>query len=463
METPLDVVILAAGKGTRMRSGLPKVLHPLAGLPLIEHPLRVAQNLSPARTVIVVSHGADEVRAACARRELTFVDQGEPHGTGHAVLVARRAVVSPSILVLPGDVPLVPAAALQALLSHHRGSGATVSLLTMAPSDPGSYGRVERGENGHPVRVVEAGDATPEELAIREVNSGIWCLTNTAALWQALERLPTGNAKGEHYLTDLVAFFARQGKAAALLWPHADDLRGVNDRVGLAQVESLLRQRILTAWMRDGVTVVDPAAVYPSLDVTVGADTVLHPGTHLLGRTVVGAGCTIGPGAYLADSWIEDGARVWYSTVEEASVGPGAHVGPYAHLRPGSRIGARARVGNFVEVKAASLGEGAKAAHLAYIGDAEIGAGANIGAGAITCNFQPGRTGKFRTEVGPGAFIGSNASLIAPIRIGEGAVVGAGSVVTQDIPPYALALERAPEVVKPGWARPREQGAKPDG
>ncbi|MFH1609871.1 MAG: bifunctional UDP-N-acetylglucosamine diphosphorylase/glucosamine-1-phosphate N-acetyltransferase GlmU [Candidatus Bipolaricaulota bacterium] len=459
METSLDVVVLAAGKGTRMRSRLPKVLHPLAGLPLIEHPLRVAQNLSPTRIVVVVSHGADEVRAACAGRELTFVDQGEPWGTGHAVLVARRAVASPFILVLPGDVPLVPAAALHALLAQHRESGATVSLLTMEPSDPGSYGRVVRGE-GRPLRVVEAGDASPDELAIREVNSGIWCLTNTPALWQALERLPTGNAKGEHYLTDLVAVFSRRGKAAALFWPCPDDLRGVNDRVDLARVETLLRQRILTAWMRDGVTVMDPAATYPSLDAEVGVDTALLPGTHLLGRTVVGAGCTIGPGAYLMDAQVEDGARVWYSAVEGASVGAGAHVGPYAHLRPGSRIGARARVGNFVEVKAATLGEGAKAAHLAYIGDAEIGAGANIGAGAITCNFQPGSKEKYRTEVGPGAFIGSNACLIAPIRIGEGAVVGAGSVISRDVPPYALALGRAPEVVKPGWARAEEEGGE---
>lgn len=460
METSLDVVILAAGKGTRMRSCLPKVLHPLAGLPLIEHPLRVAQSLSPTRIVVVVSHGADEVRAACAGRELTFVDQGEPRGTGHAVLAARCAVTSRLILVLPADVPLVSPEALHSLVTRHQGTGATVSLLTMEPSDPGAYGRVVRGEDGRPVRVVEAGDATPEELAIREVNSGIWCLTNTPALWQAIERLPTENAKGEHYLTDLVAAFARPGKAAALLWPFPDDLRGVNDRVDLAGVGQLLRQRILTAWMRDGVTVVDPAAVYPSLDAEVGEDTALLPGTHLLGRTVIGAGCTIGPNAYLVDSLVEDKAHVWYSTVEEAEVGPEAQVGPYTHLRSGARIGARARVGNFVEVKEATLGDGVRAGHLAYIGDAEIGAGANIGAGAITCNFQPGRKEKYRTEVGRGAFIGSNACLIAPIRIGEGAVVGAGSVITHDVPPFALALERAPEIVKPGWSRLPDGGGE---
>lgn len=446
-----------------MRSRRPKVLHRLAGLPLLEHVLRVARAVSPRRVVVVVGHGGDEVRAAFAERGVEFVDQGEPRGTGHAVLAARGAVGAGTFLVLPGDTPLVPAEALRALVEFHRHRQATVSLLTMEPRDPGSYGRVVRGEDGCPVRIVEAGDATPDELAIREVNSGIWCLENVPSLWQALERLPTANAKAEHYLTDLVARFSGAGKAAALRWPGADDLQGVNDRQDLARVEHVLRQRILTAWMREGVTVVDPTAVYPSPDATVGEDTVLHPGTHLLGRTWVGGGCVVGPDVYLVDARIWDGAAVWYSVIEGAEVGPAARVGPYAHLRPGSRVGARARVGNFVEVKAATLGEGVRAAHLAYIGDAEIGAGANIGAGAITCNFQPGSKEKFRTEIGPQAFIGSNACLIAPLRIGEGAVVGAGSVITHDVPPYALAVARARPVVVPDWARHPEAGGEDHG
>ncbi|MBC7219956.1 bifunctional UDP-N-acetylglucosamine diphosphorylase/glucosamine-1-phosphate N-acetyltransferase GlmU [Candidatus Bipolaricaulota bacterium] len=457
MDDSLDVVILAAGKGTRMRSRRPKVLHPLCGLPLLEHVLRTAFSLSPRRVVVVVGHGADEVRAAAERR-VAFVDQGEPRGTGHAVLAARGAVVSSTFLVLPGDVPLVPPDALRALVRFHRERNATVSLLTMEPSDPGPYGRVVRGEDGRPLRIVEAGDASPEELAIRELNSGIWCLANSSELWEALAGLTTANAKGEFYLTDLVARFSPERKAAALLWPCADDLGGVNDRADLARLEQLLRARILAAWMRDGVTVVDPATVYPSLDAAVGEDTVLHPGTHLLGQTAVGAGCTIGPGAYLLDTRIGDGARVWYAVVEQAEVGPEATIGPYTHLRPGSRIGRGAKVGNFVEIKASTLGEGVRAGHLAYIGDAQIGAGANIGAGVITCNFQPGRKGKFRTAIGEGAFIGSNVSLIAPIRIGEGAVVGAGSVITHDVPPFALALERAPEVVKLEWTQRAKEG-----
>ncbi|MBC7093391.1 bifunctional UDP-N-acetylglucosamine diphosphorylase/glucosamine-1-phosphate N-acetyltransferase GlmU [Candidatus Bipolaricaulota bacterium] len=458
MAESLDVVILAAGKGTRMRSRRPKVLHPLAGLPLLEYSIRAALALAPARTVVVVGFGGDEVRAAFSGRPLQFVDQGDPRGTGHALLVAKPALSARRTLVLPGDVPLVPPAALRALLSYHAEAGAELSFLTMEPPDPRAYGRVVR-EDGRPVRIVEAQDATADERAIREVNSGIYCLTNTPHLWQALAGLSTDNAKAEYYLTDLVAVFARRGKAAALLWPHAEDLMGINDRVDLARAEAALRTRLLTALMQAGVTVVDPATVYISPDATVGPDTVLHPGTHLLGHTAIGGGCAIGPGAYLVDTEVEAGARVWYSVLEGAYVGPAAQIGPYAHLRPGARIGAGARVGNFVEVKAAFIGEGAKVSHLAYIGDAEVGAGANIGAGTITCNLQPGRKEKQRTEIGPGAFIGSNAALVAPVRIGEGAVVGAGSVITEDVPPYALAVERSPQVVKPGWAKERgEQG-----
>ncbi|MCX7750700.1 MAG: bifunctional UDP-N-acetylglucosamine diphosphorylase/glucosamine-1-phosphate N-acetyltransferase GlmU [Candidatus Bipolaricaulota bacterium] len=453
MDDALSVVVLAAGKGTRMRSRLPKVLHPLAGLPLLEHVLRAAQRLSPAQIVVVVGHGGEEVRAFLARWDVTAVDQGEPRGTGHAVLAAREAIRGRTVLVLPGDVPLVPAEALQALLRYHREERAAVTVLTTEPADPSSYGRLVRGEDGRPLRIVEAGDASPEELALREVNSGIWALENVPELWGALAGLSPDNAKGEYYLTDLVARFAQAKRAAALRWPSPDDLRGVNDRADLAAVGALLRERILRSWMREGVTVVDPAAVYPSPDATVGEDTVLFPGTHLLGKTSIGRGCQIGPGAYLVDAEVGDGARVGYSVLEGAVVEEGAQVGPYAHLRPGARIGRRARVGNFVEVKAATLGEGVRAGHLAYIGDAEVGAGANIGAGAITCNFQPGKKEKFRTEIGRGAFIGTNVSLVAPIRIGEGAVVGAGSVITHDVPPYALALERAPEVIKPGWAK----------
>lgn len=446
---------MAAGKGTRMRSARPKVLHPLCGLPLLEYPLRTARALYPAEMVVVVSHGKDQIREAFSHWPVKFVDEGEPLGTGHAVLSARSALSAPRFFVLPGDVPLVPPQALQTLLERHLAGGALASFLTMELSPPNPYGRVVRDESGKPKKIVEAGAASFAELGIREVNSGIWCLENHPAVWEALSRLSPNDAKGEHFLTDLVA--ALYPRVEAVLWPNSEDLLGVNDRVDLAHLEGILRRRILTDWMREGVTVVDPATVYPGPDVRVGQDTVILPGTFLFGKTEIGPNCQIGPQAYLVDSRVAEGARVWFSVLEAVEVGPEAQIGPYAHLRAGARIGARARIGNFVEVKNSQIGEGAKALHLAYIGDAEVGAAANIGAGAITCNFQPGKTEKFHTEIGAGAFIGSNSCLIAPIRIGEGAVVGAGSVITEDVPPYALALERSPQVTKPDWARRKEE------
>ncbi len=455
MEDPFDIVILAAGKGTRMRSSRPKVLHLLCGLPLLAYPLRLARNLTSREPIVVVSHGKDEIRETFASWPARFVDQGEPLGTGHAVLAARSALSAPRFFVLPGDVPLVPPQALQTLWARHREKQALASFLTLELFPPPPYGRVIRDEGGRPKKIVEAPEASSEELAIRELNAGIWLLENHPAVWEALAQLAPENRKREYYLTDLVALL--YPRVEAVLWPNPEDLTGVNDRVDLARLESLLRERILTEWMREGVTLVDPHAVYPSPDARVSPDTLIFPGTFLLGQTEIGPRCQIGPYSYLVDAKVSEGARVWFSVVEAGEIGPMAQIGPYAHLRAGAKVGARARVGNFVEVKASRIGEGAKALHLAYIGDAEVGARANIGAGAITCNFQPGKAEKFRTEIGAGAFIGSNACLIAPIRIGEGAVVGAGSVVTEDVPPYALALARSPQVVKPGWARPKEE------
>jgi bifunctional UDP-N-acetylglucosamine pyrophosphorylase/glucosamine-1-phosphate N-acetyltransferase len=423
----------------------------------LAYALRTAQALAPAELLVVVAHGKEEIAETFSHWPVRFVDQGEPRGTGHAVLAVRPFLSAPRFFVLPGDVPLVPLAALQALLEAHLRAQALASFLTTEPPEPSAYGRVVRDESGKPKRIVEVGDATPAELAIPEVNAGIWCLENSPALWHALERLSPDNAKGEYYLTDLVALL--YPRAEALRWPNPEDLLGVNDRLDLARLEGILRRRILTGWMREGVTVVDPAAVYPGPQVRVGPDTVIFPGSFLLGETEVGPRCQIGPQAYLVDSRLAEAVRVWFSVLEGVEIGPEAQIGPYAHLRAGAKVGARARIGNFVEVKASHIGEGTKALHLAYIGDAEVGRAANIGAGAITCNFQPGRTEKFRTEIGAEAFIGSNVCLIAPIRIGEGAVIGAGSVITQDVPPYALAIERSPQVVRPGWARRLKEGA----
>ena len=457
MATPLDVVIVAGGKGVRMHSRIPKVLHPLAGLPLLEHVLHTASSLAPHRTVVVVGQGGEEIKKAFSNRDLLFIDQGVPLGTGHAVLAARAAISSPIFLVLPGDVPLAPPEALRALFDFHLARELLASFLTVKFPDPGDYARVLRRE-GRVMRVIEPKGASPEELSIREADSGVWCLSNASALWEALERLPPGESQGEHSLAGLVEELAPHGQVDALLWPTPMDLLGVKDRADLARLEGILRARITARLMEAGVSIPNPNAVYLSPYVQVGADTVLHPGTYLLGNTKVGEGCEIGPNAYLIDSQVEAGVKVWFSVLEGAQVDPGARIGPFAHLRPGARVGPRARVGNFVEVKNATLGEGVKAGHLAYIGDAEVGPQANIGAGAITCNYDGIK--KYRTEIGPGAFIGSNSALVAPVRIGEGAYVGAGSVITEDVPPFALALGRAIQTIKPNWAKERREGRK---
>ncbi len=454
MDNSLDVVILAAGRGTRMRSQHPKVLHALAGMPLLEHVLRTLHGLHPARVVVVVGHGAHAVRSAMQDHGLTFVLQDTPRGTGHALLCARSALTAPHVLVLPGDVPLLPAEALEALVNTHRDTHALLTLLTAERADPGQYGRVLRDEAGAVTHVVEASDATDDELSVREVNAGVYCMSNGPQMWQALETLLPDNAQGELYITDLVKRAAAGQKCAAVLWPCGSELMGINDRCDLAEAEGHLRKRILQQLMASGVTVVDPGRTYVSPEAEVSQDTVLHPGTHILGKSRVGRGCSVGPGAHLVDTELEDGVTTLWSMLEGAWVGTGARVGPYAHLRPGARIGAKARVGNFVEIKESTLGNGAKANHLAYIGDATVGEGANIGAGAITCNYDG--THKHPTYIGSGAFIGSNAALVAPVHVGAHAVVGAGSVIDRDVPPYALALTRAPQEIKENWKRNRE-------
>lgn len=452
MNKGLDVVVLAAGKGTRMRSRRPKVLHPLGGQPVLEHVLRAAEALSPQRIAVVVGHGGEDVQATFSGRALTFVDQGEPLGTGHALLAAREAVTAETLLVLPGDVPLLTSHALERLVTEHVRQQVDVSFLTFSPQEPGRYGRVVR-EEGRVTRIVEAADATVEERSINEVNSGIFCLRNTPALWEHLAGLSTSNAQGEYYLTDLVP--AAQGRCHGVPWPYPDQLRGINDRRELALCEAMLQQRLLANLMEAGVTIINPGDTYVELDVTVGEDTILWPGTLLRGLTRIGRDCTVGPHSELVDTQLADGVWVRFSSLEGAWVGPEARIGPFAHLRPGARIGARARVGNFVEIKEASLGEAAKAGHLAYIGDADIGPGANIGAGTVTCNFDGRR--KHRTTIGEGAFVGTHASLVAPVSIGAHAVVAAGSVITEDVPPYALALGRSRQVVKHDWVRGREE------
>jgi bifunctional UDP-N-acetylglucosamine pyrophosphorylase/glucosamine-1-phosphate N-acetyltransferase len=455
-------LILAAGKGTRLRSALPKVLQPALGLPLLEHVLRAVADCAPTSVTIVVGRGAEAVRAAFVGRGLAFVQQEPPLGTGHAVLAARAALGPDStspLLVVNGDQPLLRGETLRALLHEHVRSGAAATLLTAALDAGGAYGRVLRGPDGNPRAVVEVLDASPEVRAIREVNAGAYVFRE-AALFSALERLRPDNGQGEYYLTDVIGILAEAGeRIAAWTSLDADEAFGVNTQAELAQACLRLRQRKLRGLLDAGVRIEDPETTHVGQDVAVEADAVLRPFTLLEGRTRIGSGALVGPYVRISDSEIQPGAQVLdHCLLHECVVAAGARIGPFAHIRPGSRVGAGARVGNFVELKKTELGAGAKAPHLSYLGDASIGPGANIGAGSITCNYDG--TLKHPTRIEAGAFVGSNSTLVAPVTIGEGAYVAAGSVITEDVPAHALAVGRARQVLKPGWAKARAQRSK---
>lgn len=445
MEGTIGAIILAAGKGTRMRSKRAKVLHPICGRPIVSHVISAVEALSPAEVVIIVSDPA--VPEALSKEGLTFVEQPEPLGTGHALLQAQGQATAPTLLVLPGDLPLLTPDVLAELVDRHEGEKSDLTVLSMVVPAPGSYGRIVRNSEGRPVRIVEARDASRDELGITEVNTGIYCVKNEAFLWEALSSLGAENAQQEYYLTDLVARYARAGKrVSAVVAPDPDAVMGVNSQSELSRAERLLRGRVAEALMDRGVRIIDPESTYIEPGVEVGRDTAIYPGTHLRGATEIGEDCEIGPDTWIEDSTVETGSRVRYSVLEKARVREGSSVGPYAHLRPGADIGPNVRIGNFVEVKASRIRQGTKAGHLTYIGDAEIGEEVNIGAGTITCNYD-GKT-KHRTVIGDRSFIGSNTSLVAPLTIGKGTVIGAGSTITEDVPPGTLALGRARQVMK---------------
>jgi bifunctional UDP-N-acetylglucosamine pyrophosphorylase/glucosamine-1-phosphate N-acetyltransferase len=451
---PLHVVILAAGKGTRMKSARPKVVHDLAGRPLIEHVLRVVDELRPQTTVIVVGHGGDEVRKVLANRpSLQFVVQSPQLGTGHALLQAESALRGKkgTVLLLYADVPLLQAGTLSQLLETHRNAKAAATILSAELDDPYGYGRIVRDDRGRIARIVEERDASASERAIREINSGIYAF-RLEGLFEALSRLATDNSQGEYYLTDLVADYRKHGlRVETLLVPNADQLRGVNSRIDLADLSRVVRARKNREMMLAGVTLEDPATTLIDEDVEIGSDTTVGPNVRLEGRTKIGQRCRIHAGARLTNTTIGDGVTVLdYSVIVDSTVAAGASVGPFSHVRPNSAIAGEAHVGTFVELKNTRLGRGSKANHLAYLGDATIGAGVNIGAGTITVNYD-GET-KHPTVIEDDVFVGSDSQLIAPVRIGKGAFVAAGSSITDDVPDDALAIARARQENKPGWA-----------
>lgn len=459
----LVAVIMAAGKSTRMKSRLPKPLHPLCGKPLLSYILNACRNAGASRTIVVVGHEAERVQEAF-QDQCEFVLQEEQLGTGHAIMVTRPQLQAydGDLLVLPGDTPLIDDETLRKLVAHHRKSGAVATLLSAElPHDAGMYGRVLRDEAGKVLGIVEAKDATPHQLEIREINTSIYCF-KAGALFDALGKVRRDNAQGEYYLTDVIGTFKGEGLQIEAVV--ADDWQvtlGVNTRVELADLASRLRRRILERLMLSGVTIVDPANTYIDADVQIGQDTTVYPSTYLLGNTVIGEQCEIGPMARIEDSTIADRVTVLASQVVGSNLHDDVRVGPFANLRPGTVVGRGAKIGDFVEVKNAVIGENVSMAHLTYVGDAEVGANSNIGAGTITCNYDGKR--KHRTVIGKGCFIGSHATLIAPIEIGDGAYVAAASPVNKDVPADSLAIARCPQTVKEGWAKRRREQSSSEG
>jgi bifunctional UDP-N-acetylglucosamine pyrophosphorylase/glucosamine-1-phosphate N-acetyltransferase len=450
-----------------MRSERAKVLHELAGRPLLAYPLAALAALDPDRVVVVVGHQADAVRrvalAAPGLRDVRIALQAEQRGTGHAVSVAAPALagLDGDVLVLYGDAPLVRTATLAALVEAHRARDAALSLLTMRFEDPTGYGRIVRGPDGGVTRIVEERDASPAERAITEVNPGFYCV-RTRTLLPLLARLAPNNAQGELYLTDVVSLAAGGGeRVVAVPVEDPGELAGINTRAELARMEVRLKTETVERWMREGVTFEDPATAYVGPEVTIGRDTVIGPNVILRGRTTIGTGVRLDGSDFLVDAVVGDRVHVRFAcVVEEAEVGADAIVGPFARLRPGTRLAERVHIGNFVEAKKAVIGAGTKANHLTYLGDCEIGPETNVGAGTITCNYDG--FAKHRTTIGARVQIGSDTQLVAPVTVGDDAYVGAGTTVTADVPPGALVVTRTPARVVPGWTarkRARARGA----
>jgi bifunctional UDP-N-acetylglucosamine pyrophosphorylase/glucosamine-1-phosphate N-acetyltransferase len=446
------IVILAAGKGTRLKSSLAKVLHRAGGRTLVEQVLNACAPLKAKKTVVVVGHQAEQVAAVIEPLEVEIVLQQPQHGTGHAMQVARRAVGNAKLaLVLPGDAPLVRTETLRALLAAHRAGNAAATILTAVLAEPSGYGRIVRKSGANVSAIVEESQLSEEQRELNEINSSIYCFT-LEKLWPALAQVKPNNKHRELYLTDAIAVMAAKGETVlAQLAGDAREALGCNTRADLAEVDRTLREWKRAALMNDGVTIQLPETVVIDPEVTAGEDTVIEPCVQLLGKTKIGARCTIRTGSVLSDAILGDYVTVEpHCVVAQSRLDDGVIIGPFARLRPGNHLKASARVGNFVELKKSTLGEGTKAMHLTYLGDAKIGAKTNIGAGTVTCNYDGFH--KYPTTIGNKVFIGTNSALIAPLRVGDGAYVAAGSTITENVPSDALGIARGRQEIKPGWA-----------
>ena len=442
----LSAVILAAGQGTRMKSNLPKVLHSLLGKPMAWYALEAVRQVTGDRPVMVIGHGADQVRQALGD-QAEYVLQEPQLGTGHAVMQAEPLLRGKSdlVLVIYADMPLLTGETLGRLVEEAQSHTGPVSMLTVTTDETRSFGRILRDPGGQVSGIVEEAQATPEQLSIHELNPGVYCF-RAAWLWPALKRIAL-SPKGEYYLTDLVGMAVTEGHSIQTLsMEDPNEVIGINTRLHLAQANALLSQRINRQWMLAGVTLIDPISTYIEPGVTLGQDTILWPGTYLHGSTQIGTGCVIGPNTIIIDTKVGDGCTLLASVLECALLEDHVEMGPYCHLRKGAHLSTGVHMGNFGEVKNSTLGPGAKMGHFSYMGDATVGADVNIGAGTITCNYDG--THKYPTEIGEGAFIGSDTMLVAPVKVGAGAKTGAGTVVTKDIPPHSLAVGVPARVIK---------------
>lgn len=445
-------IILAAGKGTRMKSKLYKVLHPVAGKPMVEHILDQVEETKPQEVITIVGHGAEAIKSYLGDRS-QYALQAEQLGTGHAVMQAKPFLEGKKgiTLVITGDTPLLRAETLSNLFDYHQGKNASATILTAHAENPTGYGRIIRDHIGIVEKIVEQKDASDEEARIQEINTGVFCFDNES-LFSALDKIKTNNSQGEYYLTDIVEILKKEGKSvAAYQMDDFEEAMGVNDRIALAQANKIMHKRLNTMHMQNGVTFVDPENTYIDEGVEIGSDTVIEAGVVIKGSTVIGEDCFIGAHSEIVDSKIEENVKIVQSVVEESIVHKNADVGPFAHLRPNAEIGEEVHVGNFVEIKNASLDKGTKVGHLTYVGDAKLGKDINVGCGVVFVNYD-GKS-KHQTTVGDRSFIGSNSNLIAPVTIEDNTVIAAGSTITNDVAEYDLAIARAKQENKAGYAK----------
>lgn len=456
----LAVVVLAAGFGKRMKSSFPKVLHPVLGRPILRYVLDAVSPLTPVKTVVVVGYGAEKVKESIGIDSINYTLQKKRLGTGHAANCARKELTKfkGNVLIVNGDFPLITSKSLKIFVSTHEKSGSKLSVLTATVDDPSGYGRVVIDKARNLERIVEEGDATLEQRKIKEINSGTY-IVSSDILWPLLRSIKPQNVQKEYYITDIIEI-ARKRKhlVSAVRVSDSEEILGINHRVELSQIEAIMRARVNEAIMNSGVTLIDPDSTHISPDVFIGRDTVIYPGTHIYGKTKIGRESVIGPHVWVEDSLIGKGVTVRSSCyITGSSIGEGVTVGPFAHIRPEARILKGAKIGNFVEIKKSTVGPGSKVSHLSYIGDATLGKDVNIGAGTITCNYDG--ESKHKTEISDGVFIGSDTMLVAPVKVGKGAVTGAGSTITEDVPKGALAIGRARQTVIDDWEQKKSEKA----